>query len=141
METVGITRQKTRKEQLSPLTSVIDKLLIVELVKKFFRFIIITFARARLWTPLILSSILPTTSWNCQVCNSLLWYNSVKMSNVIHHFARILLPAEYVHGFMRNVGIQRAPGFILNSLICFRLETKQDTSEQRSFILPHTGNE
>jgi hypothetical protein len=70
-----------------------------------------------------------------------MWYNFVKLSNVIHHFARIVPPAEYVHSFMRNVGIHRAPGFILNSLISFRLETKEDTSEQRSFILPHKDNE
>jgi hypothetical protein len=35
MKTIGITRQKTRKEQLSPWSSVIEKLLIVELTKKF----------------------------------------------------------------------------------------------------------
>jgi hypothetical protein len=55
------TTENTQKTP-SPWTSVIDKLLIVELVKKFFRFIITTFARAMLWTPLILNSILPTTS-------------------------------------------------------------------------------
>jgi hypothetical protein len=35
MKTVGITRQKTRKEQLSRWSSVIEKPLIVGLVKKF----------------------------------------------------------------------------------------------------------
>jgi hypothetical protein len=97
--------------------------------QEIFRLIIVTFARARQWTPFTLNSTLPTTSWSGKYVTVYCGITSSKWANVItlrvSYFqrnmqkisGRWIFVRQRVHGFKRFFGIQRAACFIPASII------------------------